>query len=195
MARRVQLVNNLFILLLILTGCDAPEVKKTALKMINADDTSLTSKNGIMYLADTPFSGTVFSLFAGTGDTAFVSSFIDGKEDGVWKKWFAPAKLSEIREFNKGKKSGIYKAFWENGNKKLLYQFVNDEYNGSCFEWNNNGMLTREMNYVNGHEEGLQKMFYDNGKVRSNYVMINGRRFGLLGTKNCINVSDSIFKK
>jgi hypothetical protein len=39
----------------------------------------------------------------------------------------------------------------------------------------------------------MQTWWYDNGKVKSNYRIIEGRRFGLLGTKNCINVSDSIF--
>lgn len=52
----------------------------------------------------------------------------------------------------------------------------------------------KEMNYKKGFEEGSQKMFYDNGKVKVNYIMINGRRYGLLGTKNCVNVSDSVFK-
>ena len=37
------------------------------------------------------------------------------------------------------------------------------------------------------------KYFYNNGKVRSNYLVINGKRYGLLGTKNCVNVKDSIF--
>ena len=49
------------------------------------------------------------------------------------------------------------------------------------------------MNYVKGHEEGSQKMYYDNGKIRSNYTIIAGRRYGLLGTKNCVNVADSVF--
>jgi antitoxin component YwqK of YwqJK toxin-antitoxin module len=48
------------------------------------------------------------------------------------------------------------------------------------------------MNYEAGIEVGQQRQWYDDGSVRSNYVMKNGRRFGLLGTKNCINVKDSL---
>jgi antitoxin component YwqK of YwqJK toxin-antitoxin module len=51
------------------------------------------------------------------------------------------------------------------------------------------------LNYQKGHEEGEQKWWYDNGKIKANYIIKDGRRYGLLGTKNCINVSDSIFKK
>lgn len=85
-------------------------------------------------------------------------------------------------------------AWWENGNKKISYLFDNDEYNGICREWNAEGKLIREMSYKKGYEDGPQKMFYDNGKIRSNYVIIKGRRYGLLGTKNCINISDNVFK-
>ena len=81
----------------------------------------------------------------------------------------------------------------ENGNIKFEFHFKDDEYEGICRTWNNKGILTQESNYVAGHEEGAQKAWYDNGKVRSNYVIKAGRRYGLLGTKNCKNVSDSVF--
>jgi len=75
----------------------------------------------------------------------------------------------------------------------LTYQFEDDEYEGTCREWNESGRLITEMNYHRGYESGSQKVWYDNGKIKSNYVMESGRRYGLLGTKNCVNVSDSIF--
>ena len=48
------------------------------------------------------------------------------------------------------------------------------------------------MNYIKGKEVGRQQLWYDDGGVRSNYVMLNNRRYGLLGTKNCVNISDEI---
>ena len=76
----------------------------------------------------------------------------------------------------------------------MQYQFESDEYQGTCKEWNEKGLLVKQMNYHQGHELGSQKWWYDNGKIKANYIIQNGRRFGLLGTKNCINVTDSIFK-
>lgn len=60
-------------------------------------------------------------------------------------------------------------------------------------EWSFDGKLSHLGNFENGQEEGSQKMWYDTGKIRANYVIKNGKRYGLLGTKNCKNVSDSIF--
>ena len=74
------------------------------------------------------------------------------------------------------------------------YLFSNDEYEGTCREWNEAGRLVKEMNYKAGYEAGSQRSWYDNGRIRANYVIEDGRRYGLLGTKNCVNVSDSIFK-
>ena len=53
-------------------------------------------------------------------------------------------------------------------------------------------MLLRVSNYKNGYEHGQQKIWYPDGRIKSNYIIKNGRRYGLLGIKNCINVSDSI---
>ena len=72
------------------------------------------------------------------------------------------------------------------------FLFKDDEYEGECSEWNEKGILIRRMHYARGHESGAQQQWYDDGSIRSNYVIIKGRRFGLLGTKNCVNVSDSL---
>lgn len=107
------------------------------------------------------------------------------------KQFYPSGKIRELRYFENGKKVGDHKTWWENGQVQSHYIFEDDEYEGTCREWNEHGALIREMNYHKGHESGSQKQWYDDGKVRSNYVIIKGRRYGLLGTKNCVNVSDS----
>ena len=64
----------------------------------------------------------------------------------------------------------------------------------SVLEKDNNGNLFHLAHYKNGQEEGVQKLWYENGKIRANYIILNGKRFGLLGTKNCLNVKDSLDK-
>lgn len=148
---------------------------------------------GITYINNVPYSGTLFSLYPGTRDTMYTKNYLDGREDGVWKQFYPGGKLAEIRYFKQGKKEGVYTAYWENSTKKLEYYFRDGEYHGCCKEWNIHGALCKEMNYRNGYEDGTQKVWYDNGSIKSNYVIRNGRRYGLLGTMNCKNVSDSIF--
>ena len=43
--------------------------------------------------------------------------------------------------------------------------------------------------YKNGYELGEQKIWDKNGEIVTNYIIKNGRRFGLLGKKNCVNAS------
>jgi antitoxin component YwqK of YwqJK toxin-antitoxin module len=131
-------------------------------------------------------------FYPNSNDTASVISHINGLEHGEWRKYYPSGQLMENRYFKNGIKVGIMRNWWENGRLQSEYIFIDGEYNGTCREWNNDGLLVREMNYVKGYESGSQKQWYDNGSYRSNYVILDGRRYGLLGTKNCINVSDSL---
>ncbi len=196
MAHQARFRSKLVIALcFLLWGCQTSEseaVKESPL--FNAEQVTLTMANGIVLHEQRPFSGRLFTLFQGTSDTAEVSGYLNGREHGQWKKFYPSNKIKEIRYFENGQKTGIYKAWWANGNQQLEYSFVADEYEGECKEWNEQGQLSKMMNYHKGYEEGVQKWWYDGGKIKANYVIKNGRRYGLLGTKNCINVSESIFK-
>ncbi|MCB0431439.1 MAG: toxin-antitoxin system YwqK family antitoxin [Flavobacteriales bacterium] len=162
------------------------------LSWFRADTLQLQPSGGIFYFHGHPFTGRVFSCYKGANDTLEVQQYLHGKEHGAWKKFFPDNHLQEIRYFSHGKKEGMYETWWSNGQKRLSYQFENDEYEGACREWNERGLLIKDMHYEKGHEAGLQRVWYDNGKIKSNYQLINGRRYGLLGTKNCTNVGDSI---
>lgn len=111
----------------------------------------------------------------------------------VYKNYYPNHQLMECREYRNGMKNGKQIAYWNNGNKRFEYTAKNDEYEGEMKEWDYNGKLFHLAHYKNGQEEGIQKLWYENGQIRANYMMLRGRRYGLLGTKNCKNVSDSIF--
>ena len=196
MAQQAPLHNNpILILLIAFCGCHAPEAPvHTSGILLNKNEQSLKMVNGILNANNKPFSGTLFMLFPKTTDTAELATYQDGKEQGEWKQFYPSKKIMEKRYFREGQKTGEYIAWWENGNTRLQYFFLADEYEGTCREWNETGLLTKVMHYKRGHEEGQQQCWYDNGKIKANYIIKDGRRYGLLGTKNCINVSDSIFK-
>jgi antitoxin component YwqK of YwqJK toxin-antitoxin module len=195
------LLHNSIILLIISTGffgCHTkiPENPVTfSMVRQNKSEAKLTFENGLLVIDKKPFNGTLFTLFPATTDTAELMSYLDGKEHGERRKFYPQKKIREKRFFKHGQKTGEYMVWWENGNEQLHYFFEADEYEGTCKEWNVEGKLVKVMNYKKGHEEGHQQWWYDNGKVKANYVIREGRRYGLLGTKNCINVSDSVFSK
>jgi len=195
MVHRAQLRNSFSVVLLLLFAhCRNGGGHLTVYPKLNSTDSNFKQVNGIVFYKNNLFTGSVFALYDNTTDTAALLSYKEGKENGVWKKFYSNGQPMETRAFADGKKSGEMTAWYDNGKIKWHYTFSNNEYEGLCREWNRDGMLIKEMHYHNGYEDGMQKYFYDNGKIRSNYQVINGRRFGLLGTKNCVNVKDSIFK-
>lgn len=198
MAHPERLRNKqVFSLLMVLFPCCMQQGKQQgnfiANKMVISSDTALSNNNGTIYYRGLPYSGMIYFLFDDSKDTAAINNYKEGVEDGTWKKYYSGGQLKELRTFASGKKTGKLQTWWPGGVVQSEYFFSNNEYEGTCREWNDSGLLIKEMNYRNGHEEGAQKYFYNNGKVRSNYVVINGKRYGLLGTKNCVNVKDSIF--
>jgi antitoxin component YwqK of YwqJK toxin-antitoxin module len=158
---------------------------------IDVNTVGLQKNQDIVYLNNKKFDGYIYEMYH-TKDTSFVKSYLNGLEEGTHKKWYSNKQLFEERFYVNGKKEGTHRAWWENGKKQYEYQISNDVYTGEFKEWNRDGLLVKFFHYKNGQEEGRQKLFYDNGSIRSNYIIIKGRRFGLLGTKNCKNVKDSI---
>ncbi|WP_338871586.1 toxin-antitoxin system YwqK family antitoxin [Spirosoma sp. SC4-14] len=152
-------------------------------------------QNGIAVENNHPFTGIVYTLAANGKDTIEVVSFRNGKEHGEWRRFYEHGKPAEKRYFDNGQKTGNLLAWWPNGHKKLAYHFANGEYDGICREWSPSGVLIKEMTYKNGYEEGVQKQFYESGKVKANYIITAGRRYGLLGTKNCVNATDTLFEQ
>lgn len=187
-----------FILLCaILLACVEPNTNNTIPhipnKYIAKSAENLEIKGDTLYYKKQKYSGFIYEMYPNQIDTFSVEGYFDGLLNGVSKKWHENKKLMEERYFVASSKNGKQLAFWENGKTKFQYLAKNDAYEGEMIEWAQNGNLYHIGNYVNGQEEGAQKMWHENGKIRANYVIRNGKRFGLLGTKNCKNVSDSIF--
>ena len=139
------------------------------------------------------FSGGVFKL-NDTGDTISFGYYTDGLKHGVWKKYYGKGIIKEERRYRNGKKTGLYKGFYIDGSKNFIYTFKKGEYNGTNRLWSKSGQMIEEFNYKNGQQHGSQKVWYLNGKIKSNYVIKDNRRYGLLGTKNCRNVSEEVFE-
>jgi antitoxin component YwqK of YwqJK toxin-antitoxin module len=196
MVQRARFPNNIiYAVLVILAACTNSVEPVYVFKKYNRASIQPHIQEGKLVWRNKPFTGILYSLDSLTKDTIEIVCFKEGKEEGEWKQFYPTGKLKEQRFFKDGKKVGKLASWWPNGNKKWEYYFEDGEYQGECKEWNPQGLLVKRMNYNKGYEEGLQQFYYDNGKVKANYFMKAGRRYGLLGTKNCVNVSDSIFKK
>ncbi|WP_018344310.1 toxin-antitoxin system YwqK family antitoxin [Cytophaga aurantiaca] len=194
---RIPVLISLSLLLL---GCDVSSVHDEACEerdipvvytLYNEGDDIFHGDT--LYHQNKKYSGYLYALYPSTSDTAALIAYYNGLQSGISKKWYSAKKLMEVRYYCAGQKNGKQISYWENGNKRFEFTAVNDAYEGKMEEWDVNGHLFHLAHFVNGQEEGEQKLWYDNGKIRANYVVRKGKRYGLLGTKNCTNVSDSIF--
>jgi antitoxin component YwqK of YwqJK toxin-antitoxin module len=154
---------------------------------------TISINNDTVFLNGEKYNGFLYQLSPNGNDTIAMEGYVNGLLSGGLKKWFPNKQIMEERHYRQGKKNGKQIAYWPNGNMRFEFVAKDDAYEGELREWSVNGHLFHLANFVNGQEEGTQKMWYDNGKIRANYVIISGKRYGLLGTKNCKNVSDSIF--
>ncbi len=194
LAHLVRFRNSIFcILALLFIACNEKVELVTDSVVISEDDVHKKEmRSGVFFVDEKPFTGKMIGFYPNKKDTMYVNNYAVGIEDGEWKKFHESGKIFQQRYYSKGSKVGRFSAWWENGKLQMEYFFENDEYEGTCREWSQEGKLIREMNYKKGYEQGSQKQWYDDGEIRSNYIIKDGRRYGLLGTKNCINVADSV---
>jgi antitoxin component YwqK of YwqJK toxin-antitoxin module len=194
--------NTVFILMgILICSCKEdqskpiPDNEKNSVSqiVISKQSDAVRIKNGSVFLNEKKYDGFLYELYPDGKDTLAIESYSGGVLHGISKKWYPNCQLMEVRCYSQGRKNGKQISYWWNGKKKFEFTAANDQYEGELKEWNNEGSLIHLATYENGQEEGTQKLWYDNGKIRANYVMIKGKRYGLLGTKNCRNVSDSIF--
>lgn len=168
------------------------EKKFVNLPKYDINKITLISKQGESFYNQKKFNGELFQTFL-NNDSVLLGKYVNGKKDGKWKKFYEDGNLKEIRNYENGVKNGKHLGFFQNGKKQFEYNLKDDKYHGLKKAWNKKGILIQKMNFIMGYESGSQKLWYDNGSVKSNYFIKNGRRFGLLGTKNCVNVKDSVF--
>jgi antitoxin component YwqK of YwqJK toxin-antitoxin module len=172
-----------------------PRIAKTVpLTFINATDIQFKKHQDTLYYGDHFFTGYRYALYE-NGDTAELQSYFNGVEEGYQRKWYPGKTLAEERFYINGKKEGIHRSWWPDGKQKMYFEAYNDEYSGDFKEWYSTGLLGKEFHYVNGREEGSERLWWDNGTVRANYVIRDGKKYGLLGLKTCVNPYDSILKK
>lgn len=149
----------------------------------------LSKKAAILYLGHNLFSG--FLIQKNTNDQVLSKTgYFEGKLQGEASQCYPDGTPKEVRFYDANKKVGEHLGFWPNGTKKFEYYFKADLHEGTLREWYANGQPFRQFHYKNGKENGSQKMWKEDGTIRANYVVKDGRRYGLIGLKNCKSISD-----
>ena len=146
-------------------------------------------QGALFYYKNEPFTGTAIGHFH-NGGLKSIAHFANGKREGEHNGYHENGQLAFQRLYRNNKKHGAHLGWWPNGNQKFSYQFRQGLLEGESLEWHENAEPFRQMHYSKGKEDGSQKMWDEDGGIRANYVVKNGRRYGLIGLKNCKSVND-----
>jgi antitoxin component YwqK of YwqJK toxin-antitoxin module len=101
----------------------------------------------------------------------------DGKRQGYWiilgkmqknTAYSSDAKVEEGR-YKDGQKTGIWIAYFPNGNKKSEFTYVNNRPNGHAIVYNDNGKKAEEGTWVGTRWVGPYTLFYEDGTPRQNF--------------------------
>ena len=82
----------------------------------NANAIQLITKGGITYHDTTPITGVVYALNE-KGDSVFTTPYVNGKEYGWSKLYYANGQLRTLRYSENGWKEGEHAGWFENGKK------------------------------------------------------------------------------
>jgi antitoxin component YwqK of YwqJK toxin-antitoxin module len=187
MAQQARLRNKLFIAAVLLTflSCTQQAGRGSIQQQYaNADDVNWKEEGPLLYHDTILFSGSKFKLYP-NGDTAFLLSYLNGKQEGEQRQWYPGKKLKELRNFVNGWQEAEQQGWHLNGRPAFVYHFKNDVYSGSVKQWYEDGRLFRDCNYAIGQEAGKQLFLNTDGSIKANYEVRNGRIYGNTGSKNC----------
>ena len=130
---------------------------------VKSTDDMLRKERGVYYYFDDPYTGTLIELDSNNICTAEIAL-----ENGI--------------------KNGESVYFFPDGKIKRTAEYKNGVYHGEVVQYFQNGKILSKFNYTDGNEEGFQQMWKSDGRLKVNYQVINGRKYGLTGVKNCLNV-------
>lgn len=90
----------------------------------------------------------------------------NGKKTGIWKEYFCNGNLKNSVTFENGKPSGIASIYYENGKIQESGLFINNRWTGKYYLYYDNGSIQHEF-YFNekGKREGKQYYYYKSGNI------------------------------
>ena len=98
-------------------------------------------------------------------------------DNGLKKSYDTYGNLESEYTLKDGKINGTAKAYYTNGQVKVVSNFVSGTKQGASKEYDESGNLTAEYNYANGEPSGTYKI-YEDGKLKVVGTLLNGRKQG-----------------
>src|SRR5690606_36029601 len=94
------------------------------------------------------------------------------------KGYFDTGELFYIVEIKNGKKNGVLKEYYKNGNIRVISEYYDDKLHGTSVFYTEEGIKDQTVQYENGIISGESITYYKNGNVKSKIFYINNKREG-----------------
>jgi antitoxin component YwqK of YwqJK toxin-antitoxin module len=161
---------------------------------IDKNELILNGNEGNWYYKSQPFNGYKVS-YNSNGFLEQKVGFYNGKKEGVAKIWFSDGEIKVESHYHQNKLVGSYKAWWPNGVLASESFYENGELHGVEKRWYDSGQLAKKMHYNKGNEAGMQQAWLKNGKMYVNYEAKNGRIFGMRKANLCYELKNEVVIK
>ena len=100
-------------------------------------------------------------------DKAIGKNDIKGKKTGEWMFYRKDNSLSAKMYFKNGKREGLKKIYWENGNVYTIANYINGKIEGIDKTYYKDGSIAYSIPYKNGLKNGEEKKYKNNGTIYS----------------------------
>ena len=164
--------------LVVLAACRGQE------RIVEAGDSALSVKNGILLYANQPFTGIVRSTIPALEEVE-LTAYRLGIQHGVTRKHTLDGKLLAEWPYLAGAKHGIHKTWDRNGQLRTYTRFERGDYAGEAWSWYPDGKPYDYRKYNEKGELMIARRWRQTGQIYLNQVFQNGAAIGMPGSKLC----------
>ncbi|PQJ10518.1 hypothetical protein CJD36_011115 [Flavipsychrobacter stenotrophus] len=100
----------------------------------------------------------------------------DGKKNGLYKEWFRNGQIADSCYYLNDLQEGVETGWYDNGGKRLRCSYVGGKKSGIETAWHINGALEFSANYTNGKIQGRVDVLDPSGVLISSENYIEGDR-------------------
>lgn len=105
------------------------------------------------------------TMYYKNGKIKGVTNFRNGKREGLRKLWYENGQIEYEIPFKDNQVNGILKQWYPNGKKKCESSHINGKLDGMTYIWYDNGQLGIEIEYYKNNINGIHREWNQNGKL------------------------------
>lgn len=164
-----------------LVGCDQEPSRE-----VDLDDLVLRDSLWYEKFSDIPYSGQMYD-WSDEGQLKYKGLIVDGKKDGLHKKFKQNGEVDYKLNYKNGKANGLYELYhyggalyvriiYKDGQKEIEEEFFedgtlswrrtykNEKINGLFESFHEDGSIRLRANYTDGYQDGLREQFNKDGE-------------------------------